>query len=286
MPKHVFQVHIRTSPEQLWHALVDPEMTARYFSGTPARCTVVEAEPPRRLVMTFAFTDGDLAGERPTRVTFEIEPHGPSCRLTLLHDDFHGTTRTYRRVADEWPFALSNLKSTLETGAPLDTTFRVPDVVDAIDTEREEHRAFGARANNRVWELLGCDTRTPADDREMVDAAHASLWHWRHAGTALNEQRGEWLVSHVYAVLGDGTAAMRHAQRCWALTEDASLDGFDLAYGAEALARAYGVLGALDDATSWRERAVAAATNVADDEDRAILEADIAAEPWPPGLGG
>src|SRR4051812_11603419 len=102
---------------------------------------------------------------------------------------------------------------------------------EPLDEEREQHRIAGSRANNRAWDLLRVETRSAEDDREVIDAAHASLWHWRYAGTVVNEQRGEWLVSHAYAVLGDGPAALTHARRCWELTEQASLDGFDLAYG-------------------------------------------------------
>src|SRR5215472_1083058 len=30
-PRHMFQVYIRTTPEQLWQAITDPEFTVRYF---------------------------------------------------------------------------------------------------------------------------------------------------------------------------------------------------------------------------------------------------------------
>jgi hypothetical protein len=149
-----------------------------------------------------------------------------------------------------------------------------------VDVDEEAHRAFGVAANNRAWELLGRETRTADEDRELVDAAHASLWHWRHAGTLLHEQRGEWLVSHAYAVLGDGGAALAHAERCQALTEEGALDGFDLAYAYEAMARAHAARGDIEDATRWRERAVSVVATVADEEDRAILEGDLAAGPW------
>lgn len=143
-----------------------------------------------------------------------------------------------------------------------------------------DHAAFARAANGRVWELLEREARTARDDREMVDAAHASLWHWRHAGTLVHEQRGEWLLARVYAVRGDAAAALAHAQRCLELTEEGALEGFDAVYAAEAMARAFAASGRLDDARQWRERAVAAAANVEDDEDRAIVDGDIAAGPW------
>ena len=144
----------------------------------------------------------------------------------------------------------------------------------------DDHEPFAKAANNRVWELLGEEQRSAIGDREMVDAAHASLGHWRHAGTALHEQRGEWLVSHVYAVLGRGDEALAHAQQCFELTEANALTGFDLAYACEALARAHAALGALDTAQTWLARAHDAAAKVEDPEDRAILDDDLAAGPW------
>jgi hypothetical protein len=148
------------------------------------------------------------------------------------------------------------------------------------DAEREAHRAVGVAANNRVWALLASEGRTEADNREMVDAAHASLWHWRYAGTLVHEQRGEWLVSHVYAVLGQGGPALVHAQRCWVLTEEGALEGFDYAYACEAVARAYAAAGDVKSAGAWRDHARNAAAQVTDPEDRAILDADLAAGPW------
>jgi hypothetical protein len=52
-------------------------------------------------------------------VTWEIEPVGETCRLTLVHDDFPTETPTYKSVGSGWPMVLSSLKSLLETGEPL-----------------------------------------------------------------------------------------------------------------------------------------------------------------------
>jgi hypothetical protein len=149
--------------------------------------------------------------------------------------------------------------------------------VDADAGER--HRDFGKAANGRTWELLGTPSRTPAEDREMVAAAYASLWHWLHGGDAVNEQRGEWLISHVYAVLRDGPNALAHARRCWEISEHEGLDDFDLAYACEAMARALALEGD-DSAADWRRRGEAAGSEIKDLEDREIFEDDLAAGPW------
>jgi hypothetical protein len=148
---------------------------------------------------------------------------------------------------------------------------------DAAAPDIDAHREWGKRANMRVWALLG--DGVPADDataREAVDAAHASQWHWQYAGGELEHQRGEWLLSRVYAVTGDGPAALRHAQRCWAITETEGYEDFDRAYACEALARAYSVNGDSVAAQEWRARATAAGALIADDEDRKIFDSDLA----------
>ena len=144
-------------------------------------------------------------------------------------------------------------------------------------TDPAEHRAWGARTNGRVWELLELE-RTDDHDRELVDAAHASRWHWRHGGEPINEQRAEWLLARVYAVLGDGNAALLHAEACWALTEANDFEGFDLAYACEALYRAHALLGDRDNAETWHERALDVAADIPDAEDRELFEADLAFE--------
>jgi uncharacterized protein YndB with AHSA1/START domain len=142
-PAHVFVTWIRTSPERLWRALTSPDWTVRYFHATrfeselkrgapvyyryahdgsvAVEGEVLEIEPEERLSITWhVLYDEEESRERPSRVTFEIEPSGPDlCKLTVVHDDFDGETKTYRGVGEGWPWILHSLKSLLETGEPL-----------------------------------------------------------------------------------------------------------------------------------------------------------------------
>ena len=184
-------------------------------------------------------------------------------------------------IAVGWPQILSSLKSTLETDAPLDLDpLPGADADERVDVDAEIHRDLARASNGRCWALLGTEARTEREDRELVEAAYTSAWHWRHAGTPLNEQRAEWMIAHVHAVLGDSAAALRHAQRCRAITITEQLDGFDLAYSHEALARAHAAAG--DHGAAEPELAAAwqVAATVADAEDREILEGDLRAAPW------
>ncbi len=86
------------------------------------------------------------------------------------------------------------------------------------------------------------------------------------------------MCSHAYALAGRAEPARYHAERCLAIVEANAIADFDLVYANEAMARSLALAGDLDEAS--RYLAAARATPVADDEDRSIVEADLAAEPW------
>ena len=112
----------------------------------------------------------------------------------------------------------------------------------------------------------------------MLHAAHASRYHWIRAGTRVNAARGEWQCSRVYAVLGRPEPSLHHARRCLELCESVvdDLDEFDLPFAYEALARAHAVAGDEAEARHWIARARAAGDGISDEDDRALLEADLA----------
>jgi hypothetical protein len=149
--------------------------------------------------------------------------------------------------------------------------------LSAVDVDT--HRALARELNRAVWDGLASD-RDPVADAGLADVAHASLHHWRVAGGPVEEARGEWLVSHVYAVLGRAEPALHHARRSYELCVAHGFGDFDLAYGYEGMARAHAVAGDLDEARTWHARATAAGAEVADEEDRTIFADDLAAGPW------
>jgi uncharacterized protein YndB with AHSA1/START domain len=138
----VFEIYIKTTPERLWEAITDSEMRQIYTFGvgvtsdwTPgsryeavhpqAGITISEGEnlevdPPRRLVQSFnALWSDDVKAEGTSRVTWEIEPIGDSCRLTVTHDQLREDA--HDELYGGWPQILSGLKTLLETGQPLTT---------------------------------------------------------------------------------------------------------------------------------------------------------------------
>jgi uncharacterized protein YndB with AHSA1/START domain len=136
----VFEIFIKTTPERLWEAIIDPAQRASYSfgmapestweQGSTYRSTApgmdiasgenVVVEPPRLLVQTFnALWSDDVRAQGTTRVTWEIEPVGTSCRLTVVHDQLPPSANA--ELYGGWPMILSGLKTLIETGEHLDT---------------------------------------------------------------------------------------------------------------------------------------------------------------------
>jgi uncharacterized protein YndB with AHSA1/START domain len=304
-PLHVYQIYIRASAEQVWQAITDPAFTRRYFHrtafestlepGSPYRMvlpdgedavagTIEEVEPNRRLVMTWRILyDAEAADEPPSRVEWLLtEGSDGVTKLTTIHRDLGLSPKTSANVADGWNWVLHSLKSLLETGESLPGSApSEPDAETSVaDAEEQEHRRHGIAANNSTWDLL--DGRQLSDDEvdDVLGRAYAAAYHWRRAARRApeNAARASWLISRVHAVLGHGELALHHADRCLAVVDSAGLADFDAAYAHEARARALACLGRLDEATV--ELKAARAVPIADDEDRSILDGDLAAEPW------
>jgi hypothetical protein len=144
-------------------------------------------------------------------------------------------------------------------------------------TETEAQRFFAIQFHGQTWDLLDKSDRTKEEDELMIHTAHASCRHWLAAGTGLHHQRGEWLISRVYAVLGMGDAALRHANRCLELTEEYAdlMQDFDRAFAYEGVARANAIAGNREEARKYIGLAAQAGEAIADEEDRRIFMGDF-----------
>ena len=147
---------------------------------------------------------------------------------------------------------------------------------EALD--REAHRRLGADLFNKTWTLMEKADRSVEDDDELIHCAHASAYHWLHAGTAVNRARSEWQCSRMYTVLGREEPALRHAQRCLEIceSESAALEDWDLPFAYEALARAHALAGDAAESSRYLEEARSLCAAIVDDDERALLEADLA----------
>jgi uncharacterized protein YndB with AHSA1/START domain len=137
----VFEIYIRTTPERLWEAITDSETRSKFQFGlhvtsdwtTGSRFQLaqpggallgegenVEVDPPRRLVQTMvALWGDDVKSEGTSRITWDIEPVGDSCRLLVTHDQMREGAND--QLYGGWPMILSGLKTWIETGTVLTT---------------------------------------------------------------------------------------------------------------------------------------------------------------------
>jgi uncharacterized protein YndB with AHSA1/START domain len=143
-PKFVYVTYIAAPPEKVWEALTKADISEKYWFGyrvaadgeagdymtaTSPEGTlahhdpILESDPPRRLVYGWKPLYKDLPDERPSRVTFELAPFKGQTRLTVIHDEFDEGSKIYGMICNGWPAVLSSLKSLLETGRGLDSSW-------------------------------------------------------------------------------------------------------------------------------------------------------------------
>lgn len=139
--KFVYVTYIRTTPEKLWAALIEPQFTTQYWAGTYQVSDwkvgsdwkimipdgrigdsgkVLEFDPPRRLVVSWRneFMP-DLKAEGYSTCTYQLEPAGTAVKLTLTHEIPVANSKMIGGVSEGWPHLLASLKSLLETGESL-----------------------------------------------------------------------------------------------------------------------------------------------------------------------
>lgn len=146
--RFVYVTYIRTTPEKLWRALIEPEFTRQFWvetwqesEWTPGSSwqlmlpdgrvgdsgEVLEIEPHRRLVVSWRNEFKlDLQAEGYSRMTYELEKLDDSVKLTVIHEIDKPDSKLIESVSNGWPHLLSSLKSLLETGQSLEATRHWP----------------------------------------------------------------------------------------------------------------------------------------------------------------
>jgi hypothetical protein len=148
--------------------------------------------------------------------------------------------------------------------------------------ENDIHKKLAIDAFNLTWDLLDKENRTPEDDDRMVNAAHASRFHWGEIGTPLEFERGEWQISRVYSVLSKPQSAVYHAQRCLEICNSNRIGDFDIAFAYEAMARATAVGGNTSESDKYIQLARDAGEQIESKEDREYFISELETVPGYP----
>jgi len=144
----VYVTYIRTTPEKLWKALIEPEFTRQFWCNTTQESEwkpgatwkilmpdgavadsgeIVEIDPHRRLVLKWRNEfRPELKAEGYSRLTYQLEPEGKSVKLTVIHEMEKEGSKFIEAVSSGWPHILASLKSLLETGESLEETRQWP----------------------------------------------------------------------------------------------------------------------------------------------------------------
>ncbi len=134
-PDFMLETYIKTTPQALWEALTNGEISRKYFQGDATVHsdftkgadykyvssegndmlvgTVLDVDPMKRLEMTFAPVMLDPSEIPDSRNVYEIEQMGDTCKLTILH---YGVTEKLEGVKQGWSRIAARLKTLLETG--------------------------------------------------------------------------------------------------------------------------------------------------------------------------
>ena len=144
------------------------------------------------------------------------------------------------------------------------------------------HQTIAKETNHLVWDLLSKPERSQAEDAQMLNAAHTSCFHWEKVGTPVHLTRGNWMISHVYAILNQPALSLQFAKSCLEICQQNMIGDFDLAYAYEAMARAFASLGQKDECQHYLQLAEEAGQQIQNIEpkDREIFFNDFIVGPW------
>ena len=136
---------------------------------------------------------------------------------------------------------------------------------------------MGIELNIQTWGLLDKKDRSEQDNIKMINFAKASLYHWRKSDKyeVVNEQRGKWLISHVYAMLDKSGETLSYAKETLKITEDNNLKDFDLAYAYESMARAYSNTNNQNESKEWYKKAKVAGDSIVNEKDKEYFISDL-----------
>jgi tetratricopeptide (TPR) repeat protein len=141
----------------------------------------------------------------------------------------------------------------------------------------DTNKKFAVDLFNEVWKLLDKSDRTEDEDYLMVHSAHASLYHWLQVDThtQTNIYIGEWQISRVYSILKNFESAIYHGKKALKICKKNQLNGFNLAYAYEAMARAYSIIENKEECLKYMELAKKESEAITSKEEKEMLISDL-----------
>ncbi len=138
----VYVTYIRTTPDKVWTALLEGEVTRQYWGGNANIAAqgwkkgapwqhvaegghgalrvvgeILEIIPQKKLVLSWA-EPGDAADPaKHSRVALELEAVGDLVKLSVTHDQLDQAMG--KKIGNGWPLVCASMKSFIETGRPL-----------------------------------------------------------------------------------------------------------------------------------------------------------------------
>ena len=142
------------------------------------------------------------------------------------------------------------------------------------------HRRFAVASNNRAWDLA-VQSRSSAEDQEMLNVAHTSAWHWSIVGTELNRMRATMLLAEVHALLGFGKSALGYAEEMREYFLKVGAPDWETAFAHVVHAHAASAAGETAKHRLSYELAVAALGAVSNEEERRNVASTFSHVPEP-----
>lgn len=142
-------------------------------------------------------------------------------------------------------------------------------------------RRLASQANNRAWTLAEASSRTPEEDEEMLQAAHAAMYLWKIAGKAGNQARAAQLLAHVHALLGFPAAAAHYLSKSLPYLLQNHSGPSELAFAHAVAANVAWAEGNAEAHARHYTQAQAARAQVASPEELGILDATLRVIPAP-----
>jgi hypothetical protein len=133
------------------------------------------------------------------------------------------------------------------------------------------HKYFAMEFNNRAWSLA-VQERSSAEDREMLNVAHASMQHWNTIGVELNSMRAQMLLAEVHALLGFDKSAFDYAKEVLEYFLSIDTPDWEIAYAYTIYAHAAQVSGNIATFKSAYLDAVGALNKIEDKQDLEIVQ--------------